>query len=91
MMVILAVSTGSREKGLLAGVAIAGVVALEAMFAGPICGASMNPARSLAPAIVSGRLDEVWIYIVAPCLGALLAVPLARLTAAKGVPAGTGA
>ena len=91
MMVILAVSTGSREKGLLAGVAIAAVVALEAMFAGPICGASMNPARSLAPAIVSGRLGEVWIYIAAPCLGALLAVPLARLTAAKGVPAATGA
>jgi aquaporin Z len=50
----------------------------------------MNPARSLAPAIVGDRLGEVWIYIVAPCLGALLAVPLARLTAAKGVPAATG-
>ena len=91
MMVILAVSTGSREKGLLAGVAIASVVALEAMCAGPICGASMNPARSLAPAIASGRLGEVWIYVAAPCLGALIAVPLAMATRARGSSAPAGA
>ena len=74
MFVILNVATGSQEKGMMAGAAIGGVVALEAMFAGPICGASMNPARSLAPAIVSEHIMEVWIYLVAPILGALLAV-----------------
>ena len=51
---------------------------LEAMFAGPICGASMNPARSLAPAIVSGHLEHLWIYLTATVLGALIAVPLAK-------------
>jgi aquaporin NIP len=71
MVVILAVSSGSREKGLLAGVAVGGMIGLEAMFAGPISGASMNPARSLAPAVVSMRLDGLWVYLVAPVLGAL--------------------
>ena len=74
MFVILNVSTGAKEKGLMAGVAIGSVIMLEAMFAGPICGASMNPARSLAPALVSGNLGAVWIYLVAPVLGAWLAV-----------------
>ncbi len=62
MFVILGVSTGSNEQGLLAGIAIGSVVLLEAMFAGPISGASMNPARSFAPAIVSGQLEHLWIY-----------------------------
>lgn len=75
MLVILSVSTGSKEKGITAGIAVGGVVALEAMFAGPICGASMNPARSLAPALVSGHLEHLWVYLAAPTLGALLAVP----------------
>jgi len=75
MLVVLCVSTGSREKGITAGIAVGAVIALEAMFAGPICGASMNPARSLAPAVVSGRLDHLWVYLTAPVLGALLAVP----------------
>jgi aquaporin NIP len=75
MLVILSVSTGSKEKGITAGVAIGAIIGLEAMFAGPICGASMNPARSLGPAIVSGHLQSVWIYILAPLIGALLAVP----------------
>ncbi len=74
MFVILSVSTGAKEKGITAGIAIGGVVALEAMFAGPICGASMNPARSLAPALVSGNMSALWIYILAPILGALVAV-----------------
>ena len=74
MFVILNVSTGAKEKGLMAGVAIGSVILLEAMFAGPICGASMNPARSLAPALVSGNLGAVWIYLLAPVLGAWLAV-----------------
>ncbi len=75
MLVILSVSTGAKEKGITAGIAIGAVIALEAMFAGPICGASMNPARSLTPAVVSGHLEHVWIYIAGPVIGAALAVP----------------
>ena len=75
MLVILSVSTGAKEKGITAGIAVGAVIALEAMFAGPICGASMNPARSLAPAVVSGNVQHLWIYLVATTLGALLAVP----------------
>ncbi|HEY4335328.1 MAG TPA: aquaporin, partial [Puia sp.] len=52
------------------------VVLLEAMFAGPICGASMNPARSLAPALVSGHLEHLWIYLTAPVVGAATAIPI---------------
>jgi aquaporin NIP len=74
MFVILSVSSGSKEKGIMAGVAIGAVIGLEALFAGPICGASMNPARSLAPALVSGQVHCLWIYIFAPLVGALLAV-----------------
>lgn len=74
MFVILGVSTGSREQGGTAGLAIGAVVALEALIGGPISGASMNPARSLAPAIVSLDLDSVWIYLTAPVVGAVLGV-----------------
>lgn len=73
MLVILNVSQGSKETGLFAGIAIGATVLLEAMFAGPICGASMNPARSLSPAIVSGNIIDLWVYITAPILGAILA------------------
>jgi len=69
MVVILGVSTGAKEKGLLAGVAIGGTIALEAMFAGPVCGASMNPARSLAPALAAGHFEHLWIYLTAPIVG----------------------
>jgi len=74
MFVILSVSIGAKEKGLMAGVAVGAVIALEALFAGPISGASMNPARSLAPAVASGRLEHLWLYLLAPTAGALLAV-----------------
>ncbi len=74
MFVVLNVSTGAKEKGIMAGAAIGGVVALEAMFAGPICGASMNPARSLGPALVSGQTQLLWIYLAAPLIGSTLAV-----------------
>jgi aquaporin Z len=87
MLVILAVSSGSKEKGITAGIAIGATVALEAMFAGPISGASMNPARALAPAVVSGQTKDLWVYFAAPIAGALLAVPLARATVlAKRAP-----
>lgn len=76
MLAILSVSTGAKEKGVTAGIAIGAVIGLEAMFAGPISGASMNPARSLGPALVSGHLEHLWIYLTAPVAGALLAVPL---------------
>ncbi|MBT7425783.1 MAG: MIP family channel protein [Flavobacterium sp.] len=74
MVVIINVSTGSKETGMMAGIAIGGVVLLEALFAGPITNASMNPARSLAPNIVSGNIEGLWLYILAPIIGALLAV-----------------
>lgn len=74
MFVILNVSTGSKEKGITAGIAVGAVIALEAMFAGPICGASMNPVRSFSPALVSGHLEHLWVYIVGPMLGTLLAI-----------------
>ncbi len=74
MFVILNVSTGSKEKGLMAGIAIGSTVGLEALFAGPISGASMNPARSLAPALLRGNLTLAWPYIIAHITGAYLAV-----------------
>jgi aquaporin NIP len=76
MLVIMNVATGSKEKGLFAGIAIGATVMLEAMFAGPICGASMNPVRSFAPAVASGQLQYFWIYLIAPVLGAALAIPV---------------
>jgi aquaporin Z len=84
MFVILSVSVGAKEKGLLAGVAIGAVIALEAMFAGPISGASMNPARSLAPAVLSMRLDHLWLYIVAPVMGAVASVAVCRCVQGPG-------
>jgi aquaporin NIP len=79
MVVIINVSTGSKEMGIIAGIAVGGVVLLEAMFAGPITNASMNPARSIAPNIVSGNIEGLWLYILAPILGALLAVVSCKL------------
>lgn len=74
VMVIFNVSTGAREKGITAAIAIGSTVGLEAMFAGPICGASMNPVRSLSPAIVSSHTEHLWIYLAAPLTGAILGV-----------------
>ena len=84
MFVILSVSTGAAEEGITAGIAVGSVIGLEAMFAGPICGASMNPARSLAPAVVSQHLSSLWIYLVAPTTGALLAVIGCRCVREEG-------
>jgi len=74
MLVIINVSTGSKEIGPVAGIAIGSVVLLEAMFAGPLTKASMNPIRSLAPALVSGNFTDLWVYLTAPFAGMLLAV-----------------
>jgi aquaporin NIP len=72
MFVILAVATDTRAVGEAAAIAIGGTIGLDAMFGGPISGASMNPMRSLGPALVSGNLHALWLYIVAPVLGASL-------------------
>jgi glycerol uptake facilitator-like aquaporin len=73
MFVIMAVATDARAVGEAAAIAVGGTVGLDAMFGGPITGASMNPARSIGPALVSGDLHALWIYIVAPLAGAAVA------------------
>jgi aquaporin Z len=75
VFVILAVTVADPAVRPLGGVIVGAVIALEALFAGPISGASMNPARSLAPAVMSTRLEHLWVYLTAPLLGALVAVP----------------
>jgi MIP family channel proteins len=72
MFVIMAVATDTRAVGAGAAIAIGGTVGLDALFGGPITGASMNPARSIGPALVCGELHDLWIYIVAPIAGAAL-------------------
>jgi len=69
MLVILAVATDTRAAGEAAAIAIGGTIGLDAMFGGPISGASMNPMRSLGPALVSGSLHALWLYILAPIAG----------------------
>jgi aquaporin NIP len=73
LMLVILTSTQKKDHSLLGpGLAIGGTVGLEALFAGPVCGASMNPARSLSPAIVGGHYHSLWIYVIAPILGALV-------------------
>jgi aquaporin Z len=83
MFVILSVTRPGSLSSPIAGIVIGSVIALEAMFAGPICGASMNPARSIGPALVSMNVHTLWIYLIAPCTGATLAVPLYRFLYGK--------
>lgn len=83
MLVIINVATGGKEKGIFAGLVIGLTVLIMALFAGPICGASMNPARSIAPAIVSGHMENLWIYLVAPILGAASAIPTWKFLISK--------
>jgi aquaporin NIP len=73
MLVIIAVATDTLAVGEAAAIAIGGTVGLDALFGGPISGASMNPARSLGPGLVSGDLTSIWVYILAPFLGAAMA------------------
>ena len=87
MFVIVAVATDTKAVGTMAGAAIGGTVMLAAWMGGPVTGASMNPARSLAPALFEGRMDVLWIYIAGPCAGAVLAALLyeaIRLAPANG-------
>jgi aquaporin Z len=72
-MTILGVTAKAKERGLQAGLAIGAAVFLGVLVAGPISGGSMNPVRSIAPGVVSGRTDELWIYVLAPMLGAAIA------------------
>jgi aquaporin NIP len=83
MLVIMNVAHGSKEVGTMAGLAIGSTVLLEALFAGPISGASMNPVRSFAPAIVSGHTESLHIYIIATILGAAFAIPVWRYLSKK--------
>ena len=88
MFVILSVSTGAAEKGITAGIVVGAVIGLEAMFAGPICGASMNPARSLGPALMSGHFQYLWIYLLAPVIGAFIGVLGCRCVRESGCCSG---
>jgi len=90
MLTIISVAAGAKEKGVMAGVSIGGVVALDALFGGPVSGASMNPARSIGPALVSGHLQELWIYLLAPVIGACLAVACCRCLREPGCCRGEG-
>lgn len=78
LLVIFTVTTGPRHLGPLAALVIGATVGLEAYFGGPVSGASMNPARSLGPALASGQLSSLWIYLSAPLIGGLLAIPACR-------------
>jgi aquaporin NIP len=88
MFVILGVSTGAAEKGITAGIVVGAVIGLEAMFAGPICGASMNPARSLGPAVISDYFQHLWIYLLAPVIGAWIGVLGCRCVRESGCCSG---
>ncbi|KAL2929813.1 putative aquaporin NIP5-1, partial [Bienertia sinuspersici] len=72
MFVIIAVATDDTAAGNMAGIAIGGTVMLDILIIGPATGASMNPARTLGPAIVTGRYNVIWIYMLAPPMGAVL-------------------
>jgi len=86
MFVILNVATDAKEKGMMAGVAVGAIVALDALFGGPVSGASMNPARSLAPALISGRIESLWIYFTAPVIGSSLAVLVCKYLVYHNAP-----
>ena len=86
MFVIMAVATDSRAVGEAAAIAIGATVGLDAMFGGPITGASMNPARSLGPAIAGGDFTAIWVYLSAPFLGAAVAAAVYQFLRAEPRP-----
>jgi aquaporin NIP len=86
----MAVATDTRAVGEAAAIAIGGTVGLDAMFGGPISGASMNPMRSAGPALVSGDLHELWLYVVAPVLGAAAAALAYQLIRGEAATLATG-
>ena len=91
MFVIMAVATDTRAVGEAAAIAIGATVGLDAMFGGPITGASMNPARSLGPGIVAGDLHAIWVYLLAPIVGAsLAAITYSFLRTGRDVQADVG-
>ena len=90
MFVILAVATDTRAIGEAAAIAIGATIGFDAMFGGPISGASMNPMRSIGPALVSGDLQALWLYIVAPIIGASLGGLLYQFVRAEPGPASPG-
>ena len=90
MFVVVAVATDTRAVGQAAAIAIGGTVALDALFGGPVTGASMNPARSFGPALASGTWDDFWIYVVGPTMGALLGA-VAYVVARRSDPGETPA
>jgi len=77
--VILGTATNHKLVGHNAALAVAATIALDGLFAAPISGASMNPARSLGPFFVSGQFSDAWIYIIGPFLGGIVAVAVAWL------------
>ena len=89
MFVVMAVATDTRAVGEAAAIAIGATIGFDAMFGGPISGASMNPVRSIGPAVVSGDLHALWLYIVAPVIGAALGAVLYQFVRAE--PAATSA
>jgi aquaporin NIP len=86
MFVVMAVATDTRAVGEAAAIAIGATIGFDAMFGGPISGASMNPARSIGPAVVSGDLHALWLYIVAPVIGAAIGATLYQFVRAKPAP-----
>ncbi len=89
MTVVLAVATDTRAQGALAAVAIGITVALEGLILGPITGASMNPARSIGPAVATGDFTALWIYVVGPMIGALIGVGIYSYLRGRPHPEGT--
>jgi aquaporin NIP len=86
MFVIMAVATDTRAAGAAAAIAIGGAVGLDALFGGPVTGASMNPARSLGPALVSGEWQDFWIYVLGPLVGAGLGAFAYQLVRGEHIP-----
>ncbi len=84
MFVIMAVATDTRAVGAGAAIAIGGTIGLDALFGGPLTGASMNPARSLGPAVVAGQWSGLWIYVVGPVVGAALGAAAYQLVRESG-------